>query len=156
MPQPDLRKLRDMPVSNLTLDDTKITDLAGLRGLHLDTLSSLSIGHTSIQDLTPLAGMPLRNLNIENTLVVDLTALQGLPPRNAAPRRDPRGRSPPAHRYQTRTTLARRLPHDSRSHATARAPAANAWIDRTGVTDLQPLTQSPLRELNLEGCANLI
>ena len=39
LPTPDLRKIRDAPVSGLNLDDTRIPDLTPLKGLRLTSLS---------------------------------------------------------------------------------------------------------------------
>jgi tetratricopeptide (TPR) repeat protein len=152
VPQPDVRKLRDLPVSGLTLDDTKMTDIVGLKGLHLE---SLSLGHTFVQDLTPLAGMPLRTLNIESTPIVDLKPLQELPVENLRLNNT---------RVANLAPLAG-LKIEQLSLAGCRTvrdltplrgmPLQTLNLSRTNVNNLVPLTESPLRELNLEGCLAL-
>jgi serine/threonine protein kinase len=150
--QPDLRKLRDLPVTSLMLDDTRIGDLRGLAGLHLE---SLSIGHTPVQNLAPLAGMPLRSLNLDFTAVIDLTPLRDLPLETLR---------------LSNTRVADLAPLagskiEQLSLAGARQisdltplrglPLQTLNLSRTAVADLTPLTQSPLRELNLEGCSEV-
>ena len=150
--QPDVRKLRDMPVTGLMLDDTKTTDIKALSGLRLE---SLSIGHTFVVDLTPLVGMPLRVLNLESTPVANLEPLSGLPLEtlrlnntrvsNLAPLR--------GIKIEQLSMLGCRQVRDL--SPLRGMPLQTLNLSRTGVTDLEPLTQSPIRELNLEGCANL-
>ncbi|MGB8169573.1 MAG: protein kinase [Chthoniobacteraceae bacterium] len=151
-PPPEVRKLRDMAVSVLALDDTRISTINLLKGMKLE---SLSIGHTPVADLGPLAGMPLRVLNIESTLVKDLQPLSGLPLETLRLNNT---------RVDDLSPLAG-LKLEQLSLAGCRAvvdltplrgmPLQTLVLSRTRVTDLKPLVQSPLRELNLEGCADL-
>ena len=151
--QPDIKRLREMPVSGLILDETKITDITALKGLQLQTLS---LGHTFVRDLTPLVGMPLRSLNLEGSTVVDLTPLHTLPLEvlrlantrviNLAPLAETKIEQ-----------LYLSNCHNLKDLSPLRVcvPLQTLTLNRTGVTDLTPLVHSPLRELNLEGCAGL-
>ena len=150
--QPDLRKLRDLPVSGLLLDDTKIAEITTLQGLRLE---SLSIGHTLVMDLTPLVGMPLRVLNLESTPVVNLQPLTDLPLETLRLNNTRVADLTPLtglRLEQLSLSGCRTL----RDLAPLRGmPLQTLNLSRTAVADLEPLVESPLRELNLEGCANL-
>lgn len=150
--QPDLKKLRGVPVSGLVLDETKLPDLSGLKGLALQTLSLV---HAPVRDLSPLVGMPLRTLNLEDSAVTDLTPLHALPLEvlrlsntrvsNLAPLKD--------------TKVEQLFLGNCRNVKDITAllglPLQTLTLNRTGVKDLTALTHSPLRELNLEGCTAL-
>ena len=148
--QPDLKKLRDVPVTGLMLDETKLTDISALKGLQLQTLS---LGHTFVRDLTPLVGMPLRSLNLEGSAVLDLTPLHALPLEvlrlantrvsNLAPLADTKIEQLYLNNCHNVKDLS----------PLSGLPLQTLTLNRTGVSDLTPLTRSPLRELNLEGCA---
>lgn len=147
--QPDLKRLRDVPVSGLVLDETKLLDLNNLKGLQLQ---SLSMVHTLIRDLSPLIGMPLRSLNLEGSAVTDLAPLHDLPLEvlrlantrvsNLAPLQD--------------TKIEQLFLNNCRSVKDLAPlnglPLQTLTLTRTGVSDLTPLMHSPIRELNLEGC----
>lgn len=152
VPQPDVRKLRDLPVTGLAMDDTKTTDIKALNGLQLE---NLSIGHTFVQDLTPLEGMPLRVLNIESTPIANLQPLSELPLETLRMNNT---------RVASLAPLAG-LKLEQLSMVGCRAvrdlsplrgmPLQTLNLSRTGISNLDPLTESPIRELNLEGCPNL-
>ena len=72
----NLNVLQDLPVVELTLNSTSVTDLRPLAGLPLEVLA-ISVTHVS--DLTPLRAMKLRRLEIFNTDVTDLSPLIGMP-----------------------------------------------------------------------------
>jgi serine/threonine protein kinase len=153
VPQPDFRKLHDMPVSGLTLDDTKINEILGLKGLALQTLS---LGHTQVRDLSPLVGMPLRVLSLDGTPVENLAPLHDLPLEvlRMAGCHGVKDLSPLQGMKLEQLTL--NLCHQVKDLSPLRGmPLQMLSISRTGVSDLIPLTESPLRELNLEGCNNL-
>jgi hypothetical protein len=154
VPQPDFRKLHDIPVSGLTLDDTKLTDIVGLKGLALQTLS---LGHTQVRDLSPLAGMPLRVLTLDGTPVENLAPLHDLPLEvlRMSGCRFLKDLSPLQGMKLEQLTL--NLSHLVKDLSALRGmPLQTLSISHTGVSDLTPLTESPLRELNLDGCNNLI
>jgi len=86
-----------MPLAELTLGGTSVSDLTPLKGMHLTLLSlrgcktiedvtplrgmqlsSLDAGETSVSDIAPLRGMPLTYLNIDETNVSDLAPLEGM------------------------------------------------------------------------------
>jgi serine/threonine protein kinase len=150
--QPDFKKLRDIPVSGLVLDETKIADISALKGMQLQTLS---LGHTFVRDLSPLVGMPLRSLNLEGSAVIDLTPLHLLPMEilrlsntrvsNLAPLKDTRIE-------QLYLSNCRNVKDISALNG---LPLQTLALNRTGVSDISPLVHSPLRELNLEGCASI-
>ena len=150
--QPDLKRLHEMPVSGLILDETKIADINALKGLQLQTLS---LGHTFVRDLTPLVGMPLRSLSLDGSAVVDLTPLHTLPLEmlrlantrvsNLAPLKDTKIEQLYLNNCHNLKDLS----------PLTGLPLQTLTLTRTGVTDLTPLTHSPLRELNLDGCAAL-
>jgi serine/threonine protein kinase len=153
VPQPDFRKLHDIPVSGLTLDDTKLNEIVGLKGLALQTLS---LGHTQVRDLSPLIGMPLRVLNLDGTPVEDLGPLHDLPLEvlRMSSCRNLKDLSPLQGIKLEQLTL--NLCHQVKDLSPLRGmPLQTLAITHTGVADLTPLTESPLRELNLDGCNNL-
>ncbi|MEP6670655.1 MAG: protein kinase [Chthoniobacter sp.] len=151
--QPDLKRLHEVPVSGLILDETKLTDIAGLKGLQLQTLS---LGHTLVRDLSPLAGMPLRSLNLEGSAIVDLTPIHDLPLEilrlantrvsNLEPLKDTKIEQ----LYLTNCRSVKDL------SPLSGLPLQTLTLNRTQVNDLTPLTHSPLRELNLENCTALM
>ena len=152
MAVPDFRKLHDIPVSGVNLDDTKITDISGLRGLKLRTLS---LSHTVVRDLTPLVGMPLRSLNLEASAVVDLAPLRTLPLeilRLSATRVNNLAPLAGTKIEQLYLTGCRNVKDLTPLRG---LPLQTLMLHRSAVRDLTPLTQSPLRELNLDGCAAL-
>jgi internalin A len=59
-----------------SLAGTDVTDLSPLAGL---PLKQLDISDTQVSDLSPLAGMPLEVLYAERTRVNDISPLTGLP-----------------------------------------------------------------------------
>lgn len=152
VPQPDLRKLRDLPVSGLVLDDTKINDLRPLQGLQLE---SLSLSHSPILDLTPISDMPLRILNLENTPVANLKPLESLP-LEVLRLSNTRVSDLSPLSGSSIEQLSLMACRNVRDLSPLRGlPLQTLNLSRTAVTDLTPLTQSPLRELNLEGCAQI-
>jgi len=153
MPQPDLRKLRDLPVAGLALDDTKISDLREIAGLHIETLS---IGHTLVQDITPLAEMPLKVLNLESTFVLDLRPLSNLPLETLRLNNTRVSNLAPLTGLKLEQLSLAGCRNVRDLSALTGMPLQTLNLSRTAVNNLVPLTQSPLRELNLEGCAALL
>jgi len=73
----DLQPLAGLPLTWLTLTQTKVADLSPLRGMKL---TGISLASTNVSDLSPLAGMPLRDVNLVNCgKVRTLAPLAGLP-----------------------------------------------------------------------------
>lgn len=69
-------KLKGLPLKGLTLRDSKaVTDISYLAGNRLICLEM----DASVQDLTPLAGMPLKILKANNPGISDLSPLKGMP-----------------------------------------------------------------------------
>ncbi|MDP6503375.1 MAG: hypothetical protein QF886_07150, partial [Planctomycetota bacterium] len=94
----DISPLRGMPLEELDLIYNPITDLTPLVGMRLrtlalsygiasdlsplkgmDSLESLQCRHTAVEDISPLAGMPLKSLSIRATKVRDISVLKGMP-----------------------------------------------------------------------------
>ena len=69
--------LRGMPLVSLALDHTPVSDISVLKGM--SNLHHLSVAHTRVMDLKPLAGMKLRYLHINSTDVSDIGPLRGMP-----------------------------------------------------------------------------
>ena len=154
MPQPDFRKLHDIPVSGLTLDDTKLTDILGLKGLALQTLS---LGHTQVRDLSPLVGMPLRVLTLDGTPVENLAPLHDLPLEVLRMSACHNLKDLSALQGMKLEQLTLNLCHQVKDLSALRGmPLQTLSISHTAVSDLTPLTESPIRELNLDGCTNLL
>lgn len=153
MPNPDLRKLRDAPVSGVVLDDTRVADLSPLRGL---PLRSLSLSHTPVRDLGPLVNMPLTSLNLADTPVMSLEPLQAMPLRTLwlsgtrVTDLKPLSRSKIEQLYLSGCRSLRDLT------PLGGMPLEKLDLSRTEVFDLTALVRSPLRELNLEGCTDLV
>jgi serine/threonine protein kinase len=150
--KPDFEKLRDVPVSGLNLDDTKIADIDDLRGLQLQ---SLSLSRVQIHDLSPLTGMPLRTLNLEGTAVTDLSPLSALPLEVLRLSNTRVTDLSPLSGSRIEQLILSNCRFLKDLTPLRGLPLQTLTINRTGVTDLSPLTESPLREVNLEGCAAL-
>jgi len=152
-PQPDLRKLHGMPVSGLTLDDTKLTEIVGLQGLPLQTLS---LGHTHVVDLSPLIGMPLRVLTLDGTPIEDLSPLHDLPLEVLRMAGCPNIKDiTPLQGMKLEQLTLSNCRHIKDLSPLRGLPLQTLAVGHTSITDLTPLTESPLRELNLEGCNDL-
>jgi len=65
-----------MPMTQLDISETGVSDLTPLKGM---PLTQLDIYATGVSDLTPLKGMRMTQLNIYETGVSDLTPLKGMP-----------------------------------------------------------------------------
>jgi serine/threonine protein kinase len=152
VPMPDFKKLREVPVSGLILDDSKLSDINGLKGLQLE---SLSLSHTAVRDLTPLVGMPLRTLNLESSAVTDLTPLHGLPLEVLRLANTRVVDLTPLHGGRIEQLYLSGCRNIKNFEPLRGLPLQTLALGRTAIADLAPLTQSPLRELNLEGCAVL-
>ena len=75
-PVGELPPLNGLPITEIGLNRTKVTDLTPLKGLRLRRLNLEGI---SVSDLSPLAGMPLEWLDVSGSKVSDLTPLKGMP-----------------------------------------------------------------------------
>jgi len=152
VPQPDFKKLRDVPVSGLILDETKLLDLSALKGLQLQTLSLV---HTLARDLKPLVGMPLRSLNLEGSAVTDLAPLHSLPLEILRLNNTRVADLSPLKDMKLEQLYLANCRHVTDLTPLVGLPLQTLTLNRTGIKDITPLTRSPLRELNLEGCASL-
>jgi len=69
-------KMYEVERGRLSLSGTSISELSPLRGL---PLKELRLDGLKISDISPLGGMPLYGLSLANTSVADLGPLQGMP-----------------------------------------------------------------------------
>jgi serine/threonine protein kinase len=149
----DLLKLRGAPVSEITLDDVRLTDLSTLRGL---PLQKLSMNRVPARDLSPLIGMPLRHLNMDSVPAANLEALEGLPLEMLRIS---------GMRIESLEPL-RGMPLEQLNISKCRSikdlsplagmPLQSLDLSGTAVSDLSPLADSPIRELNMEGCVDVV
>jgi Leucine-rich repeat (LRR) protein len=72
----DLSVLNKVPLGELNIANTSISDLAPLKGNK--TLTYLDVGDTQVSDLSPLSGLPLTGLIVRNTQVTDLRPISGM------------------------------------------------------------------------------
>ena len=70
-----LEPLKGLPLRDLDLGFTYVSDLSPLAGMPLE---SLVLENTSVADLSPLKGMALKVLKIQNTKVTDFDFLEGM------------------------------------------------------------------------------
>jgi serine/threonine protein kinase len=69
----DLRPLKGLPITNLNLRGSQyIADISPLQGM---PISLLDLSDTRISDIRPLTGMPLRSLYLDGTRVADISLL---------------------------------------------------------------------------------
>ena len=73
----DLKPLIGLPLKELYIENTKVTDISALR--KIPTLKRMSLGETLINDLSPLKNLlNLHSLCLNNMPIEDLSPLQGL------------------------------------------------------------------------------
>jgi serine/threonine protein kinase len=147
--QPDLKRLRDVPVKGLILDETKLVEINVLRGLQLQ---SLSLVHSAVRDLTPLIGMPLHNLNLDGSAITDLTPLRELPLEVLHLANTRVSNLTPLQDTKIEQLYLGNCRNVKDLSPLSGLPLQTLALYRTAITDLTPLTHSPIRELNLEGC----
>ncbi len=121
----ELPHLNGLPITEVDLGGTKVSDLAPLKGLRL---RSLGISRTPITDLSPLAGMPLEWLQADSTAISDLNPLKGMP----------------------LTELGLSYTHTVFDLSPLRGMALKKLtILKTSVADLRPLAGLPIEDLNI-------
>jgi hypothetical protein len=116
-----------MRLRALGLTDTKVADLAPLRGMHLWGLDLF--GARRVSDLRPLEGMPLTYLNLGHLPVSDLSVLASLKSLN--------------HLVLVEMPVSDLTPLRG-------LPITRLGVVRTKVTDLTPLKGMPLYHLVLD------
>jgi len=124
----DLSPLRDLPLRELWLQDTRIGSIAALKEMPLTTLS---LARTQVRDLSPLQGSNLEILDLSDTHISDLTPLTGMPLRQLS---------------VARTKVSSLQPLLGR-------PLKDLDLSSTQVKDLAPLQYMKLDRLILEGLA---
>ncbi|MBL9117629.1 MAG: protein kinase [Verrucomicrobiaceae bacterium] len=73
----DLTFVRDLPLQDLLIGWSSVSDLSPLRGMKLKTLNLF--GARRVADLSPLAGMPLKTFLASSLSTSDFTPLRGAP-----------------------------------------------------------------------------
>lgn len=68
--------IKDIPVTHLILDQSKVLDLNSVKEM---PLVELSIRATKISDLSPIKGMKIYALDIRESNVTDISPLEGMP-----------------------------------------------------------------------------
>jgi serine/threonine protein kinase len=149
-----LRELRNRPIVSLNLDGTQSVDLTVLKGYRLE---KLSINNDPVSDLRPLIGMKLRSLGADGCPITDLKPLQGMPIDTLRLRNNLRITSlgELAGAPLENVVLAGCRQFKDLGSLSA-MPIQQLDLSRTAVNDLRPLVKCPIRELNLEGCTDLI
>jgi len=150
----NLDPLVGMPLGDLNLAYcVQLADISLLRGF--SSLTKLSLRGTRVSDISPLRGLPLEDLDLEETPVADIAAVRGmalkrtclwgtniadLSPLAGLPLVDFNGAGIPATDFSALTG----------------APLQRCILNRSAVCSLAFLRNSPVRELSLQGCDDLI
>ncbi|MCK5802209.1 MAG: SUMF1/EgtB/PvdO family nonheme iron enzyme, partial [Lentisphaeria bacterium] len=122
----NINALSGLPISNLLLRETSVSDLTPLRGM---PLKGIDLYKTPVRDLSPLKQTPLVVAGLAFTRVSDLTPLAGLPLRALCMKGT-----------QSRASL----------EALKGAQLVFLRFDSRNVVDLTPLRGMPLRYLTLD------
>src|SRR5262249_1386305 len=77
----DLSPLRGMQLEHLSVSYSRVKDLSPLRGMK--TLSRLYCNDTLIDDLTPLADLPIQQFHFDGTGLKDFTLIRQMPLKEA-------------------------------------------------------------------------
>jgi len=129
----------------LQLDDTKLQDISPIAGL---PLKFLSLKNCPVSDVAVIKGMPLEQLALEETQVSDLSPLSGMPLHslwlNGAPVSDlkPLEGLPLTSLNLLKTMVTDVTPLRG-------MPLESLWLNDTGVADISSLDESPLVSLTL-------
>lgn len=73
----DLNLLEGMPIEILLLSETPVDDISPLREMRY--IRKLDIANTKVSDLAPLRGLPIHELNITKTKITDLSPVKDMP-----------------------------------------------------------------------------
>lgn len=73
----DISPLRGMQLTELNMNNTSVADLSPLKGMH--TLNKLGISQTKVTSLADLAGLPLNTLYMKGCAITDLSPLRNMP-----------------------------------------------------------------------------
>ena len=121
----DLKPLKGMQLTRLTLSVNPISDLTPLQGMRL---TDLHVDNSNVADLSPLEGMPLKVLNCSYTKVASLAPLKGMP----------------------LTVLWANHTKVSDLSPVKGMPLERITIHGTKITDLSPLKGMPLTQIYLD------
>ena len=150
-----LSGIEGMPLTELRVLSTPISDLSPLRGMSLTSLIVYGAGG-KLSDLSPLEGMPLRELNLSamggERLVEDLAPLKGMPLTDL----DLDGFEHVSDLSPLERMQLHRLNLSGCRSVTNLAPLAGMPLKQlkicgTGVTDLTPIKGMELTQLDLWG-----
>ncbi len=108
----------------------------------------LDLSGMPIEDLQPLAGIPLTRLWLESTRVKDLAPLSGMPLEDLRLSNTPVADLSPLRRMPLKTLRLSRCPNLGDLSPLAGAPLEELNLLGTPVSDLSPLTGAPLRVLH--------
>lgn len=144
--QPDLKIIREFPVTRLNLARTGVANVRALRGMPLDTLD---LTGTVVDNLSPLKGMPLKILRIARTGVVDLSPIEGAPLQELDITRTRVFDLSGLTHVSTLTTLLADDTPINDVRALAWVPLTRLSLVRTRVHDLTPLSHLPLQILSV-------
>ncbi len=165
---PDLRRLTDVPISHLSLEDTEIDDLGPLRDqslvyLHADgtgirslrplrkmMLQHLSIGNTPVKDLRHLVGQPIQHLNLSGTRIDSIDDLRAMPLRHLNISKTNVTDFSVLRDLPVTELMIGHLPIVDLAMIKEKKLEA-LYIDGTYVTDIRPLSGMPLKRLNISG-----
>jgi eukaryotic-like serine/threonine-protein kinase len=142
----DLSPLRDMKLTKLACNYTKVSDLSPLKDMQLEWLAckwtrisnlsplkdmplkELRCGGTRVSDISPLKDIQLQTLDCSSTPINDLSPLKGMPLMDL---------------HFAYTAVADLSPLKG-------MPLTNLQLDFTKVSDLSPLKDMPLKELRCD------
>ena len=130
------------------LGDPAIEDVSPLAGLPLERLELMGC---PTSDISPLKGMPLRVLGLEQTAVRDISALKGMPlvvlslSHTRVDDISPLAGAPLEELYLVRTKVTDLSPLAGMKHL------RSLWLNDSPASDITPLATVPLVSLTLAG-----
>jgi serine/threonine protein kinase/Leucine-rich repeat (LRR) protein len=142
----ELPDFSGLPISQLDIHNTNITDLTPLRGLKLRLLHGY---RTQVRDISPLAGMPLEEISL-NSPNAGLQALKGMPLRKASLQNCPISDLSILAAANLEYLVLNTSPCEDLSPLRGQA-IVELRLRETRVRDLSPLAGMPLRVLDLGG-----
>jgi len=147
-PISDLSVLNGLPVTDLQIAYTAVTNLAPLREL---PLRSLDVRHTPLRSLAGLAGVKLERLAVSTTEISDLSPLRGMPLKYLSVARTAVTNLGPLRGMQLADLRLNLAAIDDLSPLVG-MPLHTLSIDHTKVTDISPLAGMPLNSLRAYRC----
>lgn len=149
----DISVLEGLPLDELSLQLTRVTDLRPLAGLPIQRLTLAD--NPDLRDLTPLRGLPLRHLVADNTGVAGLAPLAGLPLETLSLTRCAEVNDLTPLRGMRLKWLSLFSTRVADLRPLTGMPIEYLLLNSTPVADLSPLRGSPIQHLVLEDCRSL-